>query len=220
GDVDVAIVSGGRLRELATLAGLNREQKDAPRLVLRSFVHHSERASVRRPVDDLSSNAGPCVLVSVRQFTLGAAQRGNDVYTFAFARAAQESDVATVGRPGRAHLPRRVGRQAQRLSGPDDLDVDIEVVIFFARPDVSDLLALRREGDAALDERRTRQGRDFECARLRGLIANENLVKANSKANRGDEEYGQYNGDALLVALDLAGQVFGARDLRGDYRCL
>src|SRR5207253_2938386 len=103
--------------------------------VLRSFVHHSERLAVRRPIEGLGSNAC-CPLVSVRQLTLGTAQRGDHVNTFALARAAQESYVATVGREDGTHVARRIGRQAQRLSGSDDLDVYVEVVIFFARPGV------------------------------------------------------------------------------------
>src|SRR5262249_9687163 len=103
-------------------------------------------------------------LVSVREyvghFTLDPAQGRDRIKAAAFSSLTEEDDVTAVGRPCRMRVSRRMRRQPERLSGADQVDIDVRVVSLPAVPDKGDLVAVRRKSGLRFPARKTGE-RDY-----------------------------------------------------------
>jgi len=72
-------------------------------------------------------------------------ERGNLIDATAFTLT-HKSDIAAVGRPDRAVVRSRVGRQAEWFTGADQLHVYVGAILFAAIPRKGNQPAVGREG--------------------------------------------------------------------------
>ncbi len=100
-----------------------------------SSSEYSYRIGSRRPCSSHLSERSRPPCVHPRP------SAGDQIDTTAFTLT-RKSNIATVGRPDRAVVRSRVGRQRQRFTGVDQFHVYVGVVLFGAIPDERDLPAV------------------------------------------------------------------------------
>ena len=93
--------------------------------------------------------------MDVAELPGGSAKRRDDpqFVCAVFARAAQERDPSTIGRPRRAVIVEGIGGQAQRRSAVDLLDVDVRIALLESIPCERHLVAVWRQRRVPFDAR-------------------------------------------------------------------
>ena len=90
-------------------------------------------------------------------FSLGTTERGNDEESASVRGRAEKCNVASVRRPNGVPISGGIRRQSQRDVGPDDLDINILVVLLLTVPAKGNLTTIGRKAGVAFLARKTGQ---------------------------------------------------------------